>query len=156
IETEKSDDPTLTSHPSPRSRLLGLLKSKRKLLVVAAACLVALLVTGLGFRALNLFKGKAIRSVAVLPVTNRGADTGINYLSAGLAESSPRKLSRLTPLRVKAPTVIGGDKDQPVDARQLGRDLNVDAVLIGEVTGQGESAVIKLALVRTDNGAPIW
>jgi DNA-binding winged helix-turn-helix (wHTH) protein len=76
-------------------------------------------------------------AVAVMPFVNQTADAKDDYFSDGLADELIRVLSRIGGLRVTARSVAFRFKGQPWDARQVGRELGVEAVLEGSVWRSG-------------------
>src|SRR6516225_4944787 len=75
--------------------------------------------------------GEAIRSVAILPFENVGADPEMEYLSDGITESIISSLSQLPRVRVMARSAVFRYKGQGIDPQALGRDLRLHAVLTG-------------------------
>src|SRR5262249_13808232 len=47
-------------------------------------------------------------------------------------------------------------KNKQVDPRKVGRDLNVDAVVTGDVLPQGDTLIVRANLVDVSDGAQIW
>ncbi|HSQ34681.1 MAG TPA: serine/threonine-protein kinase, partial [Candidatus Binatia bacterium] len=72
-------------------------------------------------------------SIAVLPFVNMSADAENEYFSDGLAEEIINGLSRLHNLRVVARTSAFAFKGKNLDIREIGRKLNVLAILEGSV-----------------------
>src|SRR5262249_12130412 len=72
---------------------------------------------------------KSIGSIAVLPFVNAAADPEIEYLCEGIAESLINSLSQLPKLRVVQRTRAFRYKGPNVDPQEVGRELNVRAVL---------------------------
>ena len=70
-------------------------------------------------------------AVAVMPFVNQTGDAKDEYFSDGLTDELIRVLSRIDGLKVTAPCVVFRFKGQPRDARQVGRELGVEAVLEG-------------------------
>jgi serine/threonine-protein kinase len=124
------------------------------LLKVAALALLLLLVAAGVF----LFMPKArVRTLAVLPIVNKGTDQTTYYLSEGLTEGLASKLSRVPELRVKAPTMDPVFVDQDVARMRIGRDLkDVDAILMGTLTPRGESLSLQITMSNAADGSPIW
>ncbi|NUO80914.1 protein kinase [candidate division KSB1 bacterium] len=118
-----------------------------------AGLLVLLLAFGL-YRFLP--EREAIDSVAVLPFVNASADPEAEYLSAGISESLIRSLSQLPHLKVMSFSVVSHYKGEAADPQALGRKLNVQAVLVGRVTQQGEALAISVELVDTQDNRHIW
>lgn len=96
-----------------------------------------------------------IETLAILPFASDGPE--LDYLSDGITEgligflSQVPKLSvigRATAFRYKGKTAA--------DPRQVGRDLNVDAVLTGAVKKRDETLSIETELVDTAQGFRVW
>src|SRR5262249_35193837 len=90
--------------------------------------------------------GGAINFIAVLPFAN--ADPTTEYLSDGLTESLINSLSQLSQLKVINRTTAFRYKGKDADIRTVRHDLNIDAVLTGRVTRQGETLTIQVELVN--------
>jgi eukaryotic-like serine/threonine-protein kinase len=98
----------------------------------------------------------AINSIAVLPFANAGGDPNMEYVSDGVSESLINSLSQLQRLRVTARTTAFRYKGREVDPQQVGRELNVRAVLMGRVRQVGDSLNIQVDLVDATTGAQLW
>jgi serine/threonine protein kinase/tetratricopeptide (TPR) repeat protein len=98
----------------------------------------------------------AIRSVAILPLTNSSGNPEAEYLAEGIAEGIINDLSKVPALRVMARSTAFRFKGREVDPRQVGRDLRVGAVLTGSLTQQGEILTIGVELVKTSDGSRLW
>jgi eukaryotic-like serine/threonine-protein kinase len=99
---------------------------------------------------------KSINSLAVLPFVNASAEPNAEYLSNGITESIINSLAQLPSLRVMARSTVFRYTGQEVDPQEVGRDLNVRAVLAGRVLRLGDRLIIKTELVDTTDGAQIW
>ncbi|MGA9770194.1 MAG: protein kinase [Blastocatellia bacterium] len=97
-----------------------------------------------------------VRTLAVLPVINETTDADTKALSAALNEGLTNRLSHLSRLRVKAPTVVPEYENQEVAKQKAGKDLNADSVLVERLFQQGESTFLQVALVDGTTGSPIW
>jgi TolB-like protein/tetratricopeptide (TPR) repeat protein len=95
-------------------------------------------------------------AVAVMPFVNQTADVKDEYFSDGLTDELIRVLSRIEGLRVTAPSVVFGFKGQPCDARKVGRELGVEAVLEGSVWRSGDHIRITVNLVSVKDGFNLW
>jgi hypothetical protein len=73
-----------------------------------------------------------------------------------LTDELIRVLSRIEGLRVTAPSVVFRFKGQPHDARQVGRELGVEAVLEGSVWRSGDRIRITVNLVGVKDGFNLW
>ena len=133
----------------------------RTLIVAGLAC--ALLVLLFVFAPRNwrerLLGGVApgrIRSVAVLPFVNVGADRNIEYLADGVTDGVINSLSRVPELRVMARSTVFNYKGREMNAQTVGKELNVDAVLMGRIAQRGETLTIQTDLVRVADGSELW
>jgi TolB-like protein len=95
-------------------------------------------------------------AVAVMPLVNQTADPKDEYFSDGLTDELIRVLSRIDGLRVTARSVTFRFKGQPQDARQVGRELGVEAVLEGSVWRSGDRVRITVNLVGVKDGFNLW
>jgi len=100
--------------------------------------------------------GETIDSLAILPLANASADPNAEYLSDGITESIINNLSQLPQLRVMARSTVFRYKGKEVEARQVGRELSVRAVLMGRVLAIGDQLVIGAELVDTRDGSQLW
>ncbi len=107
---------------------------------------------------------RAIDSLAILPLINLNGDPETDYLSDGISESLIHALSQLPRLRVMARSTVfrykvrttGSLHAQEPDPMQVGRELNVRAVMIGRVLQRGEQIVVKAELIDTLDGSHLW
>jgi TolB-like protein/Flp pilus assembly protein TadD len=132
-------------------------KMTAKPLVALAAAAVLLAAGFLGYRYFSSGPGSgSIDSIAVLPFQNVGEDPNFEYLSDGIAESLINSLTQLQQLKVIARNTAFRYKGKDVDAEQVGRDLNVKAVLTGRVRQVGDKLNIQVDLVDAVSGAQLW
>lgn len=97
-----------------------------------------------------------IDSLAVLPLRNMSKDPNTEYLSEGITETIINTLSRISQLRVLAPSTVFRFKGKEVDPQEIGTLLNVRAVMLGRVMQLGEKLVIRSELVKVSDGSQIW
>jgi TolB-like protein/Tfp pilus assembly protein PilF len=95
-------------------------------------------------------------SLAVLPFANLSDDIENEYFSDGLSEEIRNQLARVPGLRVAARTSSFSFKGRHEDVREIGRRLNVAAVLEGGVRKQADAVRINLQLVSAVDGYQIW
>src|SRR5579862_2079488 len=95
-------------------------------------------------------------AVAVMPFVDQTADAKDEYFSDGLTDELIRVLSRIDGLRVAAPSVVNRFKGHPRDARQVGRELGVEAVLEGSVWRSGDRIRVTVNLVGVKDGFNLW
>jgi TolB-like protein/Flp pilus assembly protein TadD len=95
-------------------------------------------------------------AVAVMPFVNQTADTKDEYFGDGLTDELIRVLSRIDGLRVTASSVVFRFKGQRCDARQVGRELGVEAVLEGSIWRSEDRIRITVNLVGVKDGFNLW
>jgi eukaryotic-like serine/threonine-protein kinase len=100
--------------------------------------------------------GSRIRSVAVLPFVNAGADPNLEYLADGITEGIISGLSRVPQLQVMARSTVFSYKGREANVQKVGTDLNVDAVLLGRIAQQGDTLMIQADLVKVADGSELW
>jgi len=96
------------------------------------------------------------RRLAVLPLTNARQDADAEYLCDGIADVLIRQLGEMPALAVSAWSTVVPLKGKPNDPRQVGRQLDVDEVLIGSVEMEAGRARVQAELVDAKTGARIW
>jgi serine/threonine protein kinase/Tfp pilus assembly protein PilF len=97
-----------------------------------------------------------IDSLAVLPFANVTTDPNAEYLSEGITENITNKLSQLSKLRVIPRSMVAKYKGKDADPREVGKDLNVSAVLTGKVTQRGDALIIQTELIDIHNVSQLW
>jgi serine/threonine-protein kinase len=98
-----------------------------------------------------------LQSVAVLPLTNVGGQAQDEYFSDGMTDELSIALSKLPGLRVASRTSaysFKGRKD--IDVGEIGRKLNVQAVLEGAVRRSGDRLRVGAQLTNVSDGLAIW
>jgi serine/threonine protein kinase len=100
--------------------------------------------------------GRKIPSIAVLPFANLSADPDNQYFSDGLSEDLISALARLQGLQVASRTSAFRFRGGDVDVREIGHQLNVEAVLEGSVRRSGKRLRITAQLVNVTDGYHLW
>jgi TolB-like protein/Tfp pilus assembly protein PilF len=91
-------------------------------------------------------------SIAVMPFGNASGNRDLEHLSDGIAESIINTLSQHPELRVIARNSAFHYKGKELDARQIGRELGVDSVLLGTLHLTGEQLTISTELIDVADG----
>jgi DNA-binding winged helix-turn-helix (wHTH) protein/tetratricopeptide (TPR) repeat protein len=99
---------------------------------------------------------RPIDSLAVLPMDSPEKDPNVEYLSDGITESIIDLLSRIPNLRVLARSTVFRFKDKEIDPQEVGRLLNVQAVMMIRVMRLGDKLIIRSELVRVSDGSQLW
>jgi eukaryotic-like serine/threonine-protein kinase len=131
--------------------------NSRKIWIVGSVVAVLVLAAAAG---VYFLRGKAggqkITSIAVLPFVNATADPNNEYLSDGLTESLIGTLSQLPNVKVMARSTVFRFKGKDQDPQQIGKSLDVGAVLMGRVTQHGDTLGVQADLVNTSDGTELW
>lgn len=96
------------------------------------------------------------KSIVVLPFRNISADPDQEYFCDGLAEELINSLTHVSGLFVVARTSAFSFKGRDIDIREIGRTLNVGAVLEGSVRKAGDRLRITAQLIDVRSGFHIW
>ena len=99
---------------------------------------------------------KAIRSLAVLPFVNENQDPQIDYLTDGITETIIHALAEIPKLRIQARSTVFRFKSKLDDPQGIGRELNVQAVLIGRLLQRGDVLSVSAELVDVLDGSRLW
>jgi TolB-like protein/Flp pilus assembly protein TadD len=99
---------------------------------------------------------RKISSLAVLPFENLAADAETEYISDGITETLIHSLAQLSGLRVIARSTAFRYKGSKADPQNIGRELNVGAVLAGRILQRGDGLVVTAELVDVANGWQLW
>ncbi|HEV8370546.1 MAG TPA: winged helix-turn-helix domain-containing protein [Pyrinomonadaceae bacterium] len=97
-----------------------------------------------------------INSIAVLPFVNLAQDPGLEYLSDGITESLINSLSQLMPLKVMSRNSVFHYKGCETEVSVAGRELNVQAIVIGRVAKHEDFLAISVEMVDVRDGRNIW
>ena len=95
-------------------------------------------------------------TVAVLPFTDRSAESGHEYFSDGMTEELIATLARVEGLRVTSSTSAFAFKGRGLDVRTVGLQLGVSTVLEGSVRRSGDRLRITAQLVNVSDGYQLW
>jgi len=97
-----------------------------------------------------------VKSMAVLPFTNMSADPENEYFTDGMAEEIINALSKIKSLSVASRTSSFAYKGKTEDIREIGKKLEVSAVLEGSVRKMGNKIRISVQLINVANGYQLW
>lgn len=92
------------------------------------------------------------QSIAVLPFVNISADPENEYFTDGLTEELINVLTAAPGLRVVARTSAFSFKNRPKDIREIGAQLNAEAVIEGSVRRNGNQLRVTAQLVEVSSG----
>lgn len=95
-------------------------------------------------------------SLAVIPFVDMSSDQSLEWFGEGLSEEIINRLVQVGGIHVAARTSSFAFKGSGTDARVIGRQLGVDAVLEGSVRSDGERYRITAQLIRAADGFHLW
>ncbi|HEV2084322.1 MAG TPA: tetratricopeptide repeat protein, partial [Gemmatimonadales bacterium] len=136
---------------APNSRKL----TARPAVLGAALLLLAVV----GYVALLRVKpggGAPLASAAVLPFVDLSPQKDQEYFSDGLTEELITSMSQVPGLRVAARTSSFQFKGQNPDVHEVGRKLDVGAVLEGSVRKSGNRLRVSTQLISVKDGYQLW
>ena len=99
--------------------------------------------------------GRVATAIAVLPLDNLSGDSAQDFLTVGLHDALISTLSRITRLRVIS-RYSSRRVDTELSLNRIGDILNIDLVLEGSVTREGEQIRVNVSLVDTDSEETLW
>jgi len=95
-------------------------------------------------------------SIAVLPFVDMSPNNDQEYFCDGMAEEIINALSHIADLQVVARTSAFSFKGKNMDIREIGKKLNVEAILEGSVRKSGDHLRVTAQLINIEDGYHIW
>ncbi len=139
IKTLKSEEETQKTRPQTKDTF-----AKTKHWIIP----LVLLATAIGLGIWHFSNGeKPIESVAVLPFKTVSGNEKLDNLSDNLTEGLINHLSSLPQLKVIARHSSFKYKGKELDISEIGNTLNVQTIVIGEITQNNEELIIKFEIV---------
>jgi len=139
----------------PASLLTKTIRQHGVAILAVMLAIVAAIVAA-GFYVRGRKSEVAIESIAVLPFVNQNQDPNTDYLSDGIPESIINSLSQLPNLKVMSRNSVFHYKGQQVNAQAVAKELNVQAVLTGELAQRGDSLSISVELINASDNSQMW
>lgn len=133
--------------------------AKKRVAAIGLAIVVVLAIAGLTWW-MKTRTGRAvpvrISSLAVLPLENLSQDPEQEYFAEGMTDELITSLAKIHSLRVisRNSVMLYKGKHEPVS--QIGRELNVDAVIEGTVMRSGNRVRIRAQLIEARNDRHLW
>jgi serine/threonine protein kinase/tetratricopeptide (TPR) repeat protein len=97
-----------------------------------------------------------IQSIAVLPCSSQSGEADIEYLCDVFGESLIASMSQIPGLVVMSFPIVEPYKGSDMSVLDIGRQLNVDAVVTTQVDEQIEALEFAVRVTDVRNGAHIW
>jgi TolB-like protein/Flp pilus assembly protein TadD len=155
----ESEAPTRVQTTSPSDSALAapanVIYTRRSVVGLFGILLVAALGLG-GYWLYGNRTGKRIDSIAVMPFVNQAGNPDIEYLSDGMTETLISSLTQLPGLAVKPRSSVFRYKGKDTDAKTIGNELNVAAILNGTIIQRGSETALHVELIDTSNETLLW
>jgi len=100
--------------------------------------------------------GPRIQSLAVLPLANLTGDAAQDFFVDGMTDEVTSELAQIGGLRVTSRTSTMQFKDAKKSIPQIGKELNVDAVLQGSVAHSGNRVRVIAQLIEVQSDRHLW
>jgi len=124
--------------------------------VTAFILLLVMVAGGLAYVSMRRGSSPAIRSLAVLPLKDLAGGVDRRHLELGIADSIIGRVSEISGLTVRPTGSVRKYVESSTDPLRAGRDLQVDAVLDGNLQVAGDRIRVSLNLIETSKGASLW
>ncbi|NNE99346.1 MAG: tetratricopeptide repeat protein, partial [Pyrinomonadaceae bacterium] len=124
--------------------------------VIGILTLLLISVLGVGYWYFLPNNSSQIESIAVMPFVNESGNKDIEYLADGMTETLISSLSNIPTVSVKARTTVFFYKGKNVSPKQVGEQLNVQAVLLGRFVQRNDDLKLSLELVSTESEDVLW
>jgi TolB-like protein/Tfp pilus assembly protein PilF len=147
---------TVLPTPTTATGTRELTKPKRSWVSIALVAFVAAVLCFGGYFYFSRKTSDTIRSIAVMPFVNESGNSDVDYLSDGMTETLIGSLSELPNLNVKARSSVFRYKGKEADAKTIGRELNVQAILNGRVIQRGDQLTLSVELVDASTENVLW
>jgi TolB-like protein/DNA-binding winged helix-turn-helix (wHTH) protein/cytochrome c-type biogenesis protein CcmH/NrfG len=122
---------------------------------MVVACLFALAAVS-WLVAARLHSRPAIRSLAVLPLTNLSGDPTQDYFADGMTDELITELAHVPDLRVVSRTSVMLDKNAKKPLPEIARELGVDAIVEGSTVRSGDRVRITAQLIDARSDRHLW
>ena len=150
VALESAPPPQVRTTSSAEYLITEIKRHKKTTFFVVAFMIIAV-------AAIPLFRGKShIESVAIMPFANLTGDPKMDAISDEMTEDIINHLYQLQRLRVISYGSVEQYKGQQVDAGAIGRDLGVNAVMIGKITKRDDVLTVNAELIDARDKTRIW
>jgi adenylate cyclase len=95
-------------------------------------------------------------SIVVLPFANLSDDREQQYFADGITEDLTSDLSQIAGMLVISRNTAFTYRNKPVDAKQIGRELDVRYVLEGSVRRSGNQVRVNAQLIEAETNVHLW
>jgi len=99
---------------------------------------------------------RKIKSLAVLPLVTEDVEPDIVFTGGQITSLLIDALSRMSGVRVLAYSTVKFYTSQHASPQQIGKDLNVRGVILGELVRHGNDFLLHVELIDVADGTQIW
>src|SRR5580704_7540792 len=134
-------------------------KPRKRVLATALLILLCALVGFTGYLRVQPDRSSSSqqpRSLAVIPFQNVGQDTSSDFLGFSLADAVITKLAYVSSLSVRPSSAVQQYRNQAIDIRKVGADLNVNTLLTGNFVRDGDNFRITPQLIDVTTEKILW
>src|SRR5262245_10295979 len=125
--------------------------------VVAIAGIAIAIVAGFGaVRKRAAIPSPRIAALAVLPLENLSQDPEQQYFADGLTDALITDLAKMGSTRITSRTSVMQYRATKKSVKEIGRELNVDAVVEGTVTHAGSRVRVTAQLIQVSTDMHLW
>jgi serine/threonine-protein kinase len=96
------------------------------------------------------------KRLAIMPLRNLAGDPEIEFLGFALADSVITQLAPIKSLIVRPSSAVEKFRNQTIDLRSVGRELQVDTILSGSYLKAGEMFRVNVQLVDVSQNEILW
>jgi TolB-like protein/Tfp pilus assembly protein PilF len=122
----------------------------------AVVVIAAIAVGAMATRSMWKARRAPIKSLAVLPLKNLSGDASQDYLADGMTEELIGRLAGIHDLRLISRTSVMRFKDTQLSIPEIAKALDVDAIIEGSVTREGDQIRVHAQLIRASSDEHIW
>ena len=145
-----SNPPPIRTTSSAEYLITEIKRHKKATFFVLSAAVVAV-------AAMTFIGGNGrIDSVAILPFSNLTGDPKMESVSDEMTEGIINHLYELQRLRVISYGAVEHYKGQQIDAAAIGRELGVNAVMIGRISKRDDELMVNAELINARDKTRIW
>ncbi len=154
VPNDDSNKTQILQHQTTTNQTVA---SNSKSKYLAAGLLTLILAIGgfFGYKYLSPTT-KQIESIAVMPFENKSGNADVEYLSDGMTETLINSLSQIPNLNVKARSTVFRYKGKGFDLKKIAAELNVQAILTGQVVQRGDQMTLNLELIDAKTENVLW
>jgi serine/threonine protein kinase/tetratricopeptide (TPR) repeat protein len=156
LETTAPEPPRHVAGASPVSRAMRWLRRAGKSGPHTSSPSMMTPTKGIDETSFTTLTDQEKKSLAILPFRNISNDPASSFYEFSLADAVITELARVRSLVVRPSSVIAKYQGQQVDPHEVGRDLNVNAVLAAGFIHAGERFRVTAQLLDVASGEILW